>query len=464
MSQLYEETWPEAFHRVGDQVFFEGCDLGEILSREGTPTWIASAATVKSNYDTFRQAFASFHNRLDVAYSIKANNNVAIIGLLSKLGCMIDTSVEYEHYAAELSGVPTADMIVNGNGKSLQGIEWAVKSGVRQINVDSLDEVARIQVVSERHGVTTPCLVRIHPTHERLLARDPEFASMVTVGEGKFGAYISTGEAFRVVEAIISSPNLDFKGVHSHLGFSGYTAGYTPQRELMHHRDATLEITSFVTQIEDVHGIRVERIDLGGGFRSGQSVLRSTPRSGHDLASFRVPQITEYSELILDALDCTLNGGLSELEVLQFEIGGYLVANAFVLGVEVLDVKRVDGLNPKQYVSVDASAMMFVSRLRQHTASPVVMGNGRNAKNDWDVPVTLVGQTCFYDGIIENVILPDVQEGDILYLLNQGAYHEVQSTQFNAFPRPSVVLIEGDQCRVIRSRETIESIFSRDVV
>ena len=107
---------------------------------------------------------------------------------------------------------------------------------------------------------------------------------------------------------------------------------------------------------------------------------------------------------------------------------------------------------------------MFVSRLRQRLAYPVLTAANMRATPDLSWPVDIVGQSCFYDGITENIRLPDINVGEVLLMLHQGAYCEVQATVFNAFPRPAVIMAANGRARVVKRRETIEDVMARDVI
>ena len=252
-------------------------------------------------------------------------------------------------------------------------------------------------------------------------------------------------------------------GLHNHLGFSGYTADYSVENELMHHREATREICVLANDVARRFATDIPRLDLGGGFRAGQAILLSTPRSGHDLGVHELPSPAEYASAIFDTLDDFWE--LPRRPLVQFEVGGYLVGNAVGLLASVAEVKdiRTSSLT-KRYVTTDASAMMFVSRLRQRLAYPVVAIANVRAEPDFAWPVDIVGQTCFYDGITENIRLPDISVDDVLLMLHQGAYCEVQATVFNAFPRPAVILAAKGSARVVKRRETIADIMARDVM
>ncbi len=113
--------------------------------------------------------------------------------------------------------------------------------------------------------------------YEQLLQLDPSFESMLRIGEGKFGSNVASGQTMEAVEAAIAANNIEFLGVSHHVGFSGYMGDYSPEREVMHHRECTREVCAFANQAKRRFGVDVQRLDLGGGFRSGRKVLLSTP-------------------------------------------------------------------------------------------------------------------------------------------------------------------------------------------
>ncbi len=464
-SELAEsDTWPPALRVSEDgHALLDGCDLSEVATTFGTPTWVVSQSTIEQNYDTLAGAFRSRYPHCEVAYSIKANNTLAVVGLLVDRGAMIDTSAEYEYHLALAAGAVPAQMIINGNGKSASALTFAARSGVRQVNIDSAQEALRLDDIADFYeSGPIPCVVRIHPKYERMLELDPSFSGMVNVAEGKYGSYVDGGEVFTTIETILRSRHLAFAGLHNHLGFSGYSGDYSIENELMHHREAVREVCELAAEVNKRFATGVPRLDLGGGFRAGRAILLSTPRSGKDLGIHELPSTTAYASTIFDALE--EHWRLPDLPLVQFEVGGYIVGNAVALLTSVVETKDVATASlKKRYVVTDASSMMFVSRLRQRLAYPVVPTVNAHADPDMAWPVDIVGQTCFYDGITENIRLPRLNAGDVLVVLHQGAYCEVQATVFNAFPRPAVVLATDRAARVVKRRETVADIMARDV-
>jgi diaminopimelate decarboxylase len=208
--------------------------------------------------------------------------------------------------------------------------------------------------------------------------------------------------------------------------------------------------------------VQVTRLDLGGGFRSGEGVLLSTPGSGGDVAFHPLPKPSDYAEAIFGTLEATLEA--TQPPLVQFETGGYQIANAVVMLTRIEEIKDVCAPAVRRFVVVDGSMMMFVSRGMMRVGHPILLADRPAADTNRDWPVEVVGQTCVYDSIAEDIHLPEVARGDVLVLLHQGAYCETESTQFNAFPRPECVLVGGGHAAVVRRRETLADIHLRDVV
>src|SRR5262249_17418391 len=151
-----------------------------------------------------------------------------------------------------------------------------------------------------------------------------------------------------------------------------------------------------------------------------------------------LPAAADYASAIFDTLEAELE--VDELPLVQFETGGYQIANAVLMLVAVSEVKHLPHEVPLRYVTVDGSMMMFVApgMMRVgHPVRPLVAP----LREPLDVLTDVVGQTCVYDSVAEGIRLPELERGDLLAFLQQGAYCETESTQFNGFPRPEVVLL-----------------------
>lgn len=453
--------WPASLVvSSSETLHFDGCDLGALARERGTPLWAISRSTLESNFRQITNVFQARYPRCEIAYSIKAHNTLAVVSVLRACGAKLDCSAEHEFQLAIRAGVSPADIILNGNGKSDAALRSATELGVRQINVDSLDEVERLEAIASESDRRVPCLVRVQLEYQRLLELDPSFETTLRIGEGKFGSNLANGQALETIEAVLNAPHLEFCGLSHHVGFSGYMGDYSAEWELMHHRECTRELCELAKALAQSHGVEIDRLDLGGGFRSGESVLLSTPGAGSDVGFHRLPSAEDYADAVFGVVEETLDFA----PLIQFESGGFQIANAVVMLATVSEVKDVPGPTPRRYVVIDGSMMMFVSRGLMRVGHPILLAERPLADPVEEWPIEVVGQTCVYDSVAEDIRLPQTSRGDVVVLLNQGAYCETESTQFNAFPRPEVVMLDRGRALVVKRRETIDDVHSRDII
>ncbi|UOR02407.1 hypothetical protein MUN77_03590 [Leucobacter allii] len=437
----------------------ENVKVTDLVAEYGTPLWVISSNQIRDNFSELAEA-AQTLQPFEIAYSIKANNNRSVLETMRACGALVDCSSEWELKIALAAGVPGSAIILNGNGKSESYLQAAVDAGVRQINVDSLKEVQRLEDLAQQADREVDCVVRVKLSYRELLAVDPSYERTLRVAEAKFGSSIVNGDADRTIDAIAQSERLNFRGLSHHAGFAGYRANYTPDNQLLHVRECAREMAAYATVLRG-RGTEVERLDVGGGLRSGRNVLLSTPGDGADVALHPLPTAEDYIKAI--AAGITAGWAGDNRPLVQFETGGFQVANAVSLITTVQDVKETEHPTPRRFITVDSAMTMFTSRGSSRVGYPVAVAGDRADDRYESVPVEVVGPTCAYDSIAEDILLPRVEPGDLLMLMNQGAYAEVTSTQFNAFPRPAVVIVDGKHSHLVRRRETLEDIVSREV-
>ncbi len=455
--------WPSALRMdQGGRLLFDGCDLAELAAEFGTPVWALSRSMIESNFDRFAAAFRERFSDVEIAYSMKANNTLAIVRLLTRRGALMDCTGESELRLAMAAGVPPENVILNGNGKSDAALQAAAELGIRQVNLDSLAEARRLERFAATVGREVPCTVRVQLTYRALLEQDPSFDSTLTIGEGKFGANLASGEAMRLIRHVASSEQLRFVGLHHHVGFSGYLGDYSAEREVMHHRESTRELCDLARSIDQELGIRCERFDLGGGFRGGDTVYLSSPGDGTDGALHALPEISSYVDAIGEVLEAELPSDAQP--VLQFETGGYQVADAAVFLTRVVEVKESHGRPPRRYVTVDGSMQMFTSKGTMRVASEALVVDRPNAEPADDALTDLVGQTCVYDAVAEAIRLPELVPDDLVALLKHGAYCDATGTQMNAMPRPGTVLADDGRATLVRRPESFADLYARELI
>jgi diaminopimelate decarboxylase len=461
----HRRGWPEHLTTSpSGGLVFDGCDLLEVARSAGTPVWAISRSQLESNFTRLRDGFQSRYSNCEIAYSMKVNNSLAMIRILHRLGAKLDCHPEYEYIIALHAGVPAEDIILNGNGKSDRALRAAANIGVRQVNIDSPGEISRLNEIAAELGVRVRCALRIALGYRRVLEEDPHYEPMLRLGGGKVGVNVANGQAIDAVGAIIDASNLDFVGLHHHSGFGGQVIGhnYSVERELMHNRENTREVCEFANEVRRRYGASCARLDLGGGFRTGESILLATPGAGSDVAFYPVPSVEEYADAVFGTLEEVLE--FDEPPLVQFESGGHQAGDAVILLASVCDVKDVPGPNARRYVMPDANMLQFVHRGMSAWAYPILLADRPDAPVEDDWVVEVAGQTCMYDSIAEEIRMPDVHVGDTLALLQQGAYCEVMSTQMNAFPRPAVVMLHDGKMTEVKRRESPAEVWSRNSV
>jgi diaminopimelate decarboxylase len=436
----------------------------EVAERYGTPLWLFSRRMIEENFSRFQAAFRARHPETDIAFSMKSQNTMAVVRILHAAGAKSDCTGENELQIALQCGVPPGDIILNGNGKSDDALRAAAELGVAQVNLDSLDEAERLERIAAELGTEVDCTVRIQLTYESLLAEDPSFETTLRVGEGKFGNNVATGDAMRTVEHVVRSEHLRFAGLHHHVGFSGYMGDYTPEREVMHHAACTAEVCRFAHEIEARLGVRCERFDLGGGFRGGESVYLADPGSTTQGAFHPLPPLEAYVDAVVDTLETAFPDG--QRPRLQFETGGYQVADAAIFVGAVVEVKPNHGVPPRDYVVIDGSMQMFTSKGSMRVAHPVLVVDRPDGEppEGADRLAEVVGQACVYDSVAENVELPKVGPGDLLALLGHGAYSDTSGTQMNALGRPASVVVDRGRATLVKRHETLADVVGRNII
>jgi diaminopimelate decarboxylase len=202
----------------------------------------------------------------------------------------------------------------------------------------------------------------------------------------------------------------------------------------------------------------VERLDLGGGIPSGRGVFLQSPGNVGDGAFHPLPPIADYATAIAETVRASFPAGA--LPLLQFETGRFQVANAALFLASVSDVKDGHSDPPRRFVTVDGSMQQFTGKGFMKTAFGTVVAN-RAAEPANALLADVVGQTCAYDSVAEDVFLPDVEPGDVICLMNHGAYGDTSGTNFNAMPRPAVVVVDDGRAALAKRHETLMDLVAR---
>ena len=404
----------------------EGVPLARIAAEVGTPVYVYSRATLERHFTVFRDALtaAGIVDPL-VAYAVKANSNVAVLKVLGDLGAGADTVSEGEVRRALAAGVPPERIVFSGVGKARREIEFALKAGVAEINVESEPELNLIAEVAAGLGLRAKVAFRVNPD----VAAGGHAKIATGKSENKFG--VSFAEAARLYANASNNAHLRPIGVACHIG--------SQITDLAPMRAAFTKMRSLVEQLLG-EGLSVERLDLGGGL--GVPYFNSP----------EPPSPAEFGAMVGE-----VTRGLPVK--LAFEPGRVIAANAGVLVSEVIHVhERPEG---RKFLVIDAAMNDLIRPAMYdafHDIRPVVKRAGETV---YDVvgPVCETGDTFTRDRA-----LPPFAAGDLVAFMSAGAYGSAMASEYNTRPLVPEVLVDGGRYAVIRKRPTYEEMLARDLV
>ncbi len=405
-------------------LLFGGMDVVELAERYGTPLYVTDESKLRANLRSYKEAFETIDT--DIYYAVKANGNLALLKILASEGAGADVFSAGELELTKLAGIPAERILFNGNSKSAEELREAVESGVK-VSVDSLDELRVLSTVAEEQGKEVEIAIRVNPDVSP--AVHPKIATGLK--ESKFG--IPFYEVTSACEEAKKLPNILLAGLHCHIG--------SQILDVNVFSEATKKMMDLV-EILSEKGIALKFVDLGGGlgigYRREEKEIAPTPK---DLAEAILPVF----EKMMHELGINLK--------LVLEPGRSIVGSTTVLLSRVNAVKRAY----KNFVAIDAGFNLLIRPVMYDAYHEVVVANKINERTS--ELYTVVGPVCEAGDIIaKDRKLPKVERGDLLSILDAGAYGFSMSSQYNGRPRCAEVLVCDGKADLIRSRESIEDL------
>ncbi len=407
-----------------DGLVMDDVKLAAIAQQVGTPTWVMSAGAIRSRYAALAAAFAG--QDVHIHYAVKANDHLAVLRLLGRLGAGADVVSEGELRRAEAAGIAASRIVFSGVGKSLPALRAAIASDIAQINVESAEELEMLAGMAQAMDRPVRVSLRINPDV------DPGTHAKITTGRAgnKFG--IACSDALALYRRAAALPNVNPVGLAVHIGsqimtMAPYVAAFTRVAELIHAlREA---------------GFAPARVDCGGGLGIPyRNEPASTPAA------------------LAGAIRTTL-GGLGVR--LMIEPGRWLVGPAGVLLTSVILVKHAAA---RRFVVLDAAMNDLVRPAMYDAWHEIVPLSPIDAQGALS-PADVVGPVCETgDTFATDRMLPALAPNANMAILDAGAYGAVMSSTYNARPLAAQVLVDGAFWSVIRPRQTIESLWETELV
>ena len=422
-----------------NELCVEGISLATLALKYKTPLYVYSYNQLHDNFLSFKKAFEKVDHL--ICYSMKANSNRSILKTFINEGGGVDVVTGGELKRALDAGCPANRIVFAGVGKSEEEIASALKAGILQFNVESVEELDTINRVAKRLNKKAPVAIRVNP-HV-----DPKTHPYISTGlkKSKFG--ISHTQVLGVYKYAKSLSHLEITGIDCHFG--------SQLTKVSPFIEAAKRVKDLILKLEK-EGIVLQNIDIGGGL--GVTYKDEVPPKPDDYAK---AILSVFQDLTLSLCPSPLKGegkerreGERRSRKLIFEPGRFLVAQSGVLLTKVLYNKERD---TKHFVIVDAASNDLM-RPALYDAYHTILPLQKDPKIK-QIKVDVVGPICETgDFLAHDRPLQKVSHGDYLAVMTAGAYGFSMSSNYNSRPRVPEILVDGKKDFVIREREKLEDL------
>lgn len=406
------------------ELFAEEIPVCSLAEKYGTPLFVYSRATLEQHWKAFDSAFEDYPH--EIHYAVKANGNLAVLGVLAKLGSGFDIVSGGELKRVLAAGGDATKIIFSGVGKLKWEIELALDVQIECFNVESMGELKRIAQLAEARGMVAPVSMRTNPDVD---AKTHPYIS-TGLKDNKFG--VSLERAIDCYEFAHGHPNLSVLGVACHIG-----SQLTDLSPLENAMDRVLE---FVKRLGE-RGIDIKVLDFGGGL--GVRYKHETP-----------PTPREYWQ----ALHARLQAHGITLPV-AIEPGRALVGNAGILLTRVEYLKTGEIGN---FCVVDAAMNDFIRPALYNAYQEII--NVNEAPDTKPAIYDVVGPICESADFLGKDRTLAVKPGDYLAVRTAGAYCFSLSSNYNARARAAEIMVDGERAHIVRKRECLEDLYALESV
>jgi len=409
------------FEYRGGVLHAEEVDLARLADAVGTPFYCYSTATLERHYKVFADAFPK--DTL-VAYSVKANGNLAVLKTLARLGAGADVVSGGELKKALAAGIPGERIVFSGVGKTAREMTAALEAGIHQFNVESEPELEALNAVALTLGKRAPITIRVNPDV------DARTHAKITTGtaETKFGiSWTRARDAYRRAAQL---PGIEVVGVDVHIG--------SQITELEPFERAFARVADLIATLR-ADGHNIARADLGGGLGVPYRTDNQPP-----------PDPAAYGAMI-----AKVTKGLNAQLIL--EPGRLIAANAGILVARVIYNKQGEA---KRFLIIDAGMNDLIRPAMYDAHHDIVSVAGpMGATERYDV----VGPVCeTADLFARDCPLPPLKSGDLVAILTAGAYGAVMASAYNARPPAPEVLVSGSRWSIVRPRMSEDALVEQD--
>ena len=408
------------FQYRNTRLFAEDVALSDIAEDVGTPCFVYSRATLERHWHAFNNAFGDYPHQ--VYYAVKANGNLAIIDLLSRLGSGFDIVSGGELKRVIVAGGDPAKIVFSGVCKQDWEIKAALEAGIGCFNIESDGELEQIATIAASLGMIANIAVRINPDVD---AKTHPYIS-TGLRSNKFG--LQPESALQTYRNANENPNIHVHGVACHIG--------SQLTDLSPYQDALQRVLEFVDKLES-ENIAIESIDFGGGLGVRYSDEQPPSPDQYWVALFE----------ILKKRHCQIP--------VAIEPGRAIVGNAGILLTRVHNLKINEDAG---FCIVDAGMNDLIRPALYQSYQEIVPVDRR--ENGQPATYDVVGPVCETGDFLGKNRSLNVMPGDLLAVRTSGAYGAAMGSNYNGRARPAEVMVDGENYHLIRERESLESLYA----
>ena len=413
-------------------------DTVELAKKFGTPLYVLDEDLMRDNCRAYKNAIDTYYDGHGlVLFASKALCTMYTGRLVAEEGLGADVVSGGELYTLYKAGFPMEKVFFHGNNKTPDEIELALNCGVGHIVVDNKYELELLNRIANEKNVNQRILFRIKPGID---AHTHDFVKTGQI-DSKFGVALENGEAYEIHKLALSMSNIQIDGVHCHIGSQIF--------DVEPFCEAAKVMIGFIADLYDKLGIKVNILNLGGGFG-----IKYTATDDPIAPSEYIHKVTNVVK------ELAQEKGI-DLPFLVFEPGRSIVASAGITLYTVGCVKEIE--NVRTYVSIDGGMCDNPRYILYGSKYTAVLAN--NASAEPVAPITIAGKCCESGDLIqEHAMMPQIHVGDTLAVLATGAYNYSMSSNYNRIPRPPIVMVSGNEAKIIVKRETYDDLIKNDVL
>lgn len=417
-----------------------GMTAKALAEKFGTPLYVFDEQFIRDMMRAYKSVIDGEYGKGLPLYASKAFSCEAIYAICRQEGVGVDVVSGGELYTALQAGFPADKIYMHGNNKLVGELEFAVKSGVGCIVVDSYREADILDGIAEKYGKKQKVLVRLNPGVE---AHTHEFVQTART-DSKFGFSVSDGAAQSIIEHILAKKNLALAGYHCHIGSQIF--------EKASFALAAEKIMDFAAEMREKLSFAPSEINIGGGF--GVWYAEGDPK-------LKAEDYKNYLRALIAAIEAKCAEHGLEKPALLIEPGRSIIGEAGVTLYTVGAIKDIVGI--KKYVAVDGG--MFENPRYALYQSKYTVIAAENALSPLTEKVTIAGKCCESGDLIAvNCLVPKLSEGEIIAVMTTGAYNYSMASNYNRNFVPPAVLVCGGKAEYIVKPQTYEDLVRNDII